>query len=173
MARGAREVASGEIGPAESGQRRHRPRHQREGLREERLRLLGSALVEQEPAEPDQRREIVGPQGEHLPECRLGAVCLALALVQVREVVGPANFVARQSLRVHIARLRGVEIPGRLKQHPVLAVRRRQLRLRRAAVGDLPGQRLVPLACLRLHGGINTRQIRQRDREERGPAIEP
>ena len=33
MARGAREGASGEIGPAASGQRRHRTRHQREGLR--------------------------------------------------------------------------------------------------------------------------------------------
>ena len=77
-----RVVAFGDGDTSETGQHRHRSRREAERPGEQWLGGLGPALVEVQPAEPDERRQIVGLQLEHPLERRFGLVGFAAALVE-------------------------------------------------------------------------------------------
>ncbi len=138
------------------------PRSQRVGFGEQRLGGVGFPLIEIQAAEPDQRREIVGLELQRALEGGLGLVRFTAALVEIRQVVRPADVGGVELLRVQVARLGDVEVLRRLKHHAVLSVRTGEIRGRRRCVHRLL-ERRVALAHLRLHAGIDARDVRQRD----------
>ena len=89
----------------------------------------------------------------------------ASAFVQVSEIVRPAHLARRERLRVEVTRLGGIVVFGGLENHSELAVRRGEIGRSNGAV-HLPRQCGVALACLRLHGLVHPREIRQRNRQQ-------
>ena len=142
--------------------RRQRRRKQRQRLREQRLGVIGPALLQADVAEPEQRRRILGLDVEDLLEERGRLVQGAPVAVQLREVVGPADIVRSQPRRLPQAGLGLLGEPRRHEGHPHHADG-----LGRQFGGET--RPLVPrrqggmaVANLRLHRFADPAQIRQR-----------
>ena len=87
---GARMVLARQRRLSQAQQHRHALRRVLPGALEQRLGLVGLALIQIEAPQPDQRRHVVGRELEHAGQVRHGLVRLAAALVQVMQQVRPA-----------------------------------------------------------------------------------
>ena len=158
-------IVFGKRHASQAGQHGHGARRNRERSGEQRLGIFKSALVEIQAPEPHKRRHVVRPHLENTRERSLGLLDFASAFVQVSEIVRPAHLARRERLRVEVARLGGIVVFGGLENHSELAVRRCEIGRSNGAV-HLPRQCGVALACLRLHGFVHPREIRQRNRQQ-------
>ena len=158
---GRRVIAGRRRRPAELEPHHRRARPQRARLVEERLRRIPAAQVDVDVDLPEERGEIARTPVAGPPEGLGRLVQVAAPLVEMPQVVGPAEPLGRQPPRIQQADLRGVEVLARHQQHAQPAVGVSEVARGGRSLGL---QRPVGVAKLNLHGLVHAAQVGQRDR---------
>ena len=149
-----------------AGECRRRARIVGDGLPELPLGQLGTALVETGAPEPDERRDVRRPQRKRAFERRGGRASLLRHPVQVPQVVGPAQVVRSQRLRMPVTDRRRPEVLGSRQDQAEGAVGVGQLGRRDAAVHGVL-DRAETRANLLRGRRRETREVGHRDRLQR------
>ena len=161
---GPRRVLAHERRAPDPSQDRGRRRLHGQRPVEHPLGLRRLSLIEMHLAQPDQRRQVVGLQVQDPPETLHRPFPLPGRLVEMGQVVRPADRTGNPRLRVQVGVLRRLVEPGSLQQQAELAVGVAE-RLRRSAPAAGQRQhRRVPRVDLILHARLQPRQPGQDQR---------
>ena len=164
---GPRGVLTCERGASDAGEDRGRGRLQRQRPVVHPLGFHRLPLIEEHLAEPDQRRQVLRIELDHVPEVVERPSPLSRQLVQMGEVVRPAGRAGHLRPRVQVGVLRRSVEPGRLQHQAEVAEGFAERFPRRSRPAGERQHRRVPGSDLVLHGRLESHQPGQDDHRGR------